>query len=448
MSSNNNDEKLNLDQQQQQQVDDETSQEQLEKQKKTEKGSEKSSENWTKRSNFVSRSAGIDVVKKALSEELTINHSLTQVYNLPIVPEYLPTNFLVSTGSSDLSSAYQELTKFFETCELLKEPKFVFENSTLYSSYYNSDLCSTTRFTCSMYRTANVEIVFNLERVDGCGMAFARLFSAFNQSLGSAEDKSRQICTFEAPPLLSSLEMNSLEKQFTNLSLAPADNCVFEHADSITSPLCWSLETLSNILSRVQNDIVRNNNKNYNEICASFDDIMVPKDQNEIIIPCCGNNSNDTDGNNDDSEDYILPLPPRAQAHMITQSFSTLNSALQGVDCTKLEPTQLDSLNKFIAQLFAQSADSNMTHLEILLTHTDIDVQIATLTFLQSVLPLNPSLVSMLPVELITNLYENAVNATENAEQFELTPFDIMNFQTLLTQVGLLMDKADRKSVV
>jgi hypothetical protein len=65
-----------------------------------------------------------------------------------------------------------------------------------------------------MYRTANVEIVFNLERVDGCGMAFARLFSAFNQSLGSVEDKSRQICTFEAPPLLSSLEMNSLEKQF------------------------------------------------------------------------------------------------------------------------------------------------------------------------------------------------------------------------------------------
>jgi len=430
MSSHNN-EKLSLTSEQVNEV--QQGQQKDQEQDQQPEQPKKKNDDWIKRSNAVTRSAGIDVIKKALTDDITINQSLTQVYNLPIVPEHLQSEYLVSTGSSDVQSTYNNLTNFFETCELLKEPKFAYEGSTIYASYYNNDLCSTARFTCSMYRTHGTEIVFNLDRVDGCGMAFARLFAAFNQSMGSETDRSRQIATFEAPPLLSSLQINSLEKQFTNISLAPLDNCVFEHANAIQSPVSWSLDTLSNILSRVQCDIIRSNNKALNEIAPSFDEILIPKTHGEIIIPyddCC-------------EDDLILPLPARAQAHMISQSFATLNSALEGQDLSTLSPQQSAALQSFIATLFTEQ-HTNMTNLEVLLTHSDIDVPIATLHFLQVILPSNMNLIAQLPVELITKLYENAVELTENNHDHSLSPFDVMNHQTLINQVGLLMDKAQQ----
>lgn len=378
MSSQEEKKQLDLNQQQEE-VDN-----QQQKGKKTPKVAD-AKKDWHSQANSVSRSQ-VDVITHRMATAFNVDNQ-TDAFTVEMlheVPSTIPTDELVTTGTSNVLEISQQVNDFF------KSYSFVQNGTSYFGLYVDEQMGSSCHFAVHSYRDALNQVVFALDRVQGCGIAFARVFAQFNANI--SDNKTRQIWTFEAPPLSPQplLQHSSMN-----------DTCPFDHASHPGStPISWSTTTIADLIS-------------------------------SALERQSGIQSMDS-----------LPLSASAQAQMFNQCFDTLIAALGRTPVLKdLCPTEFDALTTFLTSLLSNEAQSNdfcaaYPMLNFLLSHPILTVRIAILSLLDMIAHAFPQYV----FSVITNDMLDAFGQA-NALQLndaDCSPFDFLHHQTIQQYIDSL----------
>lgn len=377
-----------LDRNQQQQAAQDNAGDQPQKGKKAQK-SEDGKKDWHSQANTVSRSQ-VDVITHRMATAFNVDNQ-TDAFTVEMlheVPCSIPTDELVTTGSTNVFEISQQVNAFFEPFS------FVQNGTSYFGLYVDEQMGTSCQFAVHAYRDVHSEIVFALDRVQGCGIAFARVFAQFNASISN--NKTRQIWTFEAPalspqPLLQHSSMN--------------DTCPFDHASHPgATPIEWSTTTIADLIS----------SQLQHQSGAQLMDLDLQS----------------------------LPLSATAQAQMFNQCFDTLIAALGKTPVLKdLRHTEFDALTTFLTALLsneAQSAEFQLAYpmLNFLLSHPILTVRIAILSLLDMIAHAFPQYVFSVVTNEMLDSFGQANALQLNDEN--CSPFDFLHHQTIQQYVDSL----------
>eukprot|EP00461_Guttulinopsis_vulgaris_P001445 UN01445 len=247
-----------------------------------------------------------------------------------------------------------------------------------------------------------------MQRLDGCGIAFASLFKAFNTAFGNRAVQEREINTFEAPALCAAPALSP--------STMDDKDCTIDHSTTPTHPICWSIDQLDGLFASLQRNLQK-------------------QIQEETLGPLAASMNN----NDEEEEEEYSTLPARAQASLIKQSFDLLLNTLQ----TKYDQIQQDTfakLNQFVVQLLTPNETTGVTSFELLLQHSNLDVPTVALQFMATIITQRPDLVEYMPFELFAEM--SLQNAQLRAENYaSVQPLDALSYQLIDSLVGWINEQ-------